>query len=105
MPTQIAAKMTSEGLLIPRDALQGWDEVEVIKEEEEPITIRPQALTSQQERALAIQALRKDKLLADVDWEPAQPPATPEERAELAEKLSAGRPLSEIVIEERRAGW
>jgi len=105
MPTQIAAKMTSEGLLIPRNALQGWDEVDVIKEEDERITIRPQALTAQRERALALQALRDDNLLADLDWDPAQPPATPEERTELAKKLSAGRPLSEIVIEERRVGW
>jgi hypothetical protein len=105
MPTQIAAKMTSEGLLIPRDALQGWDEVDVIKEEDERITVRPQTSTDQQKRALAIQALRDDSLLADLDWDPAQPPATPEERAELAKKLSTGRPLSEIIIEERRAGW
>jgi len=44
-------------------------------------------------------------LLVEMTGEPLSQPVTPEERAALAKKLSVGRPLSEIVIEERRAGW
>jgi len=39
-------------------------------------------------------------LIEDLPW--AQPPAiSPEERARLAERLSHGKPLSEIIIEDR----
>jgi virulence-associated protein VagC len=104
MTMTIAAQMTPEGLLIPRAALGDWDEVEVLREKQR-IIIQPQALSPTQERELVIQALRQDGLLVEMAGEPLSPPVTPEERAELAKKLSVGRPLSEIIIEERRAGW
>ena len=104
MTMTIAAQMTPEGLLIPRAALGDWDEVEVLREKQR-IIIQPQALSPTQERELVIQALRKDGLLVEMAGEPLSPPVAPEERAELAKKLSVGRPLSEIIIEERRAGW
>jgi len=52
-----------------------------------------------------IQALREDGLLVEMKEGSLWPPATPEERAELAKKLGIDPPLSEIAIEERRAGW
>lgn len=55
------------------------------------------------ERELIIQALREDGLLAEVKKPAIQPPVSEEERAALAKKLSVGRPLSEIIIEEREA--
>ncbi len=102
MTTTLAVQMTPQGLLIPRAAFQDWGKVEVLREKRR-IIVQPQ--TSTQERDLVIQALRKDGLLVEMAGEPLSPPVTPEERAELAKKLSVGRPLSEIVIEERRAGW
>jgi len=104
MSTAIAVQITEQGILLPRAAYQDWGDIEVIKEERR-IIIRPKALTPQQEQDLAIQALREDGLLAELNWEATYPPVTPKERAELARKLSAGRPLSEIIIEEREAGW
>jgi virulence-associated protein VagC len=104
MTTTIAVQMTPQGLLIPRAALGDWDEVEVWRENQR-IIIQPQASSPAQERELVIQALRQDGLLVEIVGEPLSPPVTPEERVELAKKLSVGRPLSEIVIEERRAGW
>ncbi len=104
MATTIAVQMTPQGLLIPHAALGDWDKVEVWRENQR-IIIQPQALSPVQERELVIQALRKDGLLVEMVGEPLAPPVTPEERAELAKKLSVGRPLSEIIIEERRAGW
>jgi hypothetical protein len=38
---------------------------------------------------------------AILDWPPTSPPLTDQERAELAQKFGVGRPLSEIIIEER----
>ncbi len=102
MTTTLAVQMTPQGLLIPRAAFQDWGKVEVLWEKRR-IIVQPQ--TSTQERDLVIQALRKDGLLVEMAGEPLSPPVTPEERAELAKKLSVGRPLSEIVIEERKAGW
>jgi virulence-associated protein VagC len=104
MTTTIAVQMTPQGLLIPRAALGDWDEVEVWRENQR-IIIQPQASSPAQERELVVQALRQDGLLVEIVGEPLSPPVTPEERVELAKKLSVGRPLSEIVIEERRAGW
>ena len=104
MTRTIAVQMTPQGLLIPRAALGDWDEVEVWQENQR-IIIQPQALSPAQERELVIQALRQDGLLVEMAGESLSPPVTPEERAELAKKLGVGRPLSEIVIEERRTGW
>jgi virulence-associated protein VagC len=100
----IAVQITEQGILLPRAAYQDWGDVEVIREEQR-IIIRPKAATVRQERELAVQALREDGLLATLNWEATYPPTSLEERAELAKKLSAGRPLSEIIIEEREAGW
>lgn len=51
-------------------------------------------------RAQVRQVLRTAGLLYEPDWE-TPPPVSPEERARLAQKLGQGRPLSEIIIEER----
>ena len=106
MATKINAQITPRGLLIPRAALQGWDEVEVVREGDQ-IVIRPVPPTREREaiRDLVIQALREDGLLVEMKGGSLWPPATPEERAELAKKLDIDPPLSEIAIEERRAGW
>ncbi|RMF36606.1 MAG: hypothetical protein D6759_03390 [Chloroflexi bacterium] len=106
MATKINAQTTPQGLLIPRAALQGWDEVEVIREEGQ-IIIRPVPPTRKREaiRDLVIQTLREDGLLVEMKGESLWPPVTPEERAELARKLSVGQPLSEIALEEREEGW
>ena len=104
MTTTLAVQMTPQGILIPRAAFQDWGKVEVLQEKRR-IIVQPQSSTQAQERELVIQALRKDGLLVEMAGESLSPSITPEERAELAENLSVGRPLSEIVIEERRAGW
>lgn len=101
MTTTLAVQMTPQGILILRAAFQDWGKVEVLREKRR-IIIQPQ--TSTQERELVLQALRKDGLLVEMAGEPLSPSVTLEERAELAKNLSVGRPLSEIVIEERRAG-
>jgi len=105
MATQLPVKMTAKGLLIPRSTLQQWNEIEVWQEENR-IVIQPKGSTTPtQERALAEQALREDGLLLDTGGAPLSPPVSPAERVELAQKLGTGRPLSELVLEERQHGW
>jgi len=104
MTATVVVQMTPQGILIPLAAIQDWGEIEVVQEKQR-IIIQPKALTPAQERELVIQTLRQDGLLVEMTGEPLSQPVTPEERAALAKKLSVGRPLSEIVIEERRSGW
>lgn len=104
MSTSIAAQMTPQGLLIPRDAILEWMErgVEVIKEkDEERIVIQPRP-APRTERERVLQILEASGLLVSPEPLPAShKPLSQEEKAELARKFSIGKPLSEIVIEER----
>ncbi len=104
MNTPIAVQMTPQWLMIPRSVVQDWREIEVVRQEQ-CIVIRPKSLPTTQAREAAIEALRQDGLLAEMPAAPLTPPVTLAERAALAKKLSVGRPLSEIVREEREAGW
>ncbi len=101
--TRITPEITPQGVVIPREAVQEWLDqgIEIIKNRGRTV-IQPQALSAGQEKSLAIQALREDGLLVNIEKTTQSPPSSPEERAVLARKLAAGRPLSEIVIEERR---
>lgn len=107
MGISIAAQVIPQGLLIPRAAIQEWLErgVEVIKErDEERIVIQPKP-APRGERERVLQILEGSGLLVKPQWEPTSPPVSSAERAELAKKFSVGRPLSEIVIEEREERW
>jgi hypothetical protein len=100
MTTTIVVQITPQGILIPRTALQGWTDIELVQTEQH-IVLRPKASSLALERELAIQALREDGLLYEPEKKPELPIISDTERASLAEKLSIGRPLSEIIIEER----
>ena len=104
MATTLAIQMTGQGLLLPRTLLRDWGEIEVVQEKWQ-IVIRPKNSTLAREHQAVIQALRQDGLLAEAPAGSPIPPVSAEERAHLAQKLSQGRPLSEVVIEERRTGW
>ncbi len=105
MATPITAKMTSKGLLIPRAAIREWleQDIEVLKEKER-IVVQPRS-APQTERERIVQILEDSGLLVKPEWEPTSPPVSSDELAELAEKFSVGRPLSEIIIEEREERW
>lgn len=102
----ITVEITAQGLLIPRAAIREWleaGEIEAIKDQDRLIIQpKPAPLT---EREQILQILAASGLLIKPDWPPLSPPVSPEERAELAKKLSVGRPLSELLLEEREAGW
>ena len=105
MATTITTQMTPQGLLVPRSALGEWLErgVDVVKEKER-IVIRPRPVKPD-ECEEAIQILEEAGLLVKPDWEPAVPPVSDAELEELARKFSVGRPLSQLVMEERAEGW
>ena len=103
MATTVATRMTPQGLLIPRAAIQEWvkTELEAVKSKA-GILIRPKVLSPQQERALDMQILEEAGLLLPIELSPVPiSPISVERQAELARKFSVGKPLSEIIIEER----
>ena len=102
MGTQIDAQITPQGLLVPRAAIREWLEqgIEVIKDKERVI-IQPRS-APRTERERVLQILETSGLLLPPEpLPPSHQSVSPEEQAELARKFSVGRPLSEIVIEER----
>ncbi len=107
MSEAITVQMTPKGLLIPLDAIRDWVEhgVEVFREQQR-IVIRPRP---DAERPLAglsrahltdVQILEAEGLLLPVAPSPAQGLSL-ERFRELARSFSVGKPLSEMVIEER----
>jgi hypothetical protein len=108
MTTAINVKITRQGLLIPLAAIHEWLEggdLEVIKESQR-IIIQPKPAPALTERAQVLQILEKAGLIVPPEHlPPAHKPVSPEEQMELARKFSIGRPLSELILKERQAGW
>lgn len=102
--TVVHIKITDEGLLLPREAYEDLGEVEVLRQANR-IIIQPKRDGDSRVQHQVIQTLREASLLADPLWSSSIKPVSLEERAELARKLGSERHLSEIVIEEREAGW
>ena len=102
MSTAADIQVTEEGILLPRAIYQDWGDIQVIKGER-CVIVCSKGSDTQRDRSLAVYVLRADGLLAESGLSVSS--ASPEERAELAEKLSVGQPLSEVVIRERESGW
>jgi hypothetical protein len=103
MSTVETARMTDEGLLLPHEMVQDLGEVEVVRRPDY-ILIKSKVIHDRELHDRARKVLREAGLLVEVHRKPL-PEVSPEERAELARRLASGRPLSEIVIEEREEGW
>jgi len=99
MATTLSLIVTEDGLHLPRQLFEHLGEVEVI-ERDEYILIKPKSDAGDDVRTRAIAALREAGLIVMPDWPP-QPAVSPAERTELTRKLSVGKSLSEIIIEER----
>jgi hypothetical protein len=100
MTTEIAIQLTPQGLLIPNAALQDWNvnELEAVRRKQ-TILVRPKH-TTDDPRAKVRQALHIAGMLYEPNWE-TPIDVSPEERARLAQKLTKGQLLSEIIIAER----
>ena len=105
MGTVIVTQMVPQGLLVPRSALGEWLErgVDVVKEKER-IVIRPRPVMLD-EREEAIRILEEAGLLVNRTGAGCARPISDAKLAELSRKFSVGRPLSQIIMEERAEGW
>ncbi len=101
MTTASDIKVTSQGVLVPRPLLAAWGDIEEVEVEQrsDAIIIKPKS-PQVSVRDQIVREMKADGLVEKLPW--AQPPTVSSaERARLAEELSYGKPLSEIIIEER----
>jgi hypothetical protein len=98
----IQAQLTAAGLLIPRAALSGWQDKDIeVVHDGRRIIIQPKSEAAH-ERERVLSVLETAGLLLPQDTLPLNhKPVAPDERTELGRKFNEGRPLYEIVIEER----
>lgn len=102
MTKVVAAKVTPQGVLVPRPLIMAWGDIQEVEIEQRPhaIIIKPKVNRVSQLHAQIVSEMKAVGLIEDLPW--AQPPVVSlEERACLAKKLSPGKPLSEIIIEDR----
>jgi hypothetical protein len=102
--TKIAVKVTRQGVLVPRPLIQAWGDVEEVEIEQRAnaLIITPKESGENQVQARIVGEMKTAGLVEELPW--AKPRTVPpEERARLAEKLGRGKPLSEIIIEDRES--
>jgi len=98
----VAVKVTPQGVLVPRPLIMAWGDIQEVEIEQHAnaIVIKPKTGRAGQLQAQIVSEMKAAGLIEDLPW--AQPPVvSSEERARLAKKLSHGKPLSEIIIEDR----
>jgi hypothetical protein len=102
MSKVITVKVTPEGMLVPHTLIEAWGDVEEveIEQREGALIIKPKVNRTGQLYPQIVDEMKKVGLVEDLAWSRPSP-VSPEERARLARKLGHGRPLSEIILEER----
>jgi antitoxin component of MazEF toxin-antitoxin module len=95
-------QVTSQGVLVPRPLLQAWGDIQEVEVEQRPdaIVIKPKARSLTRSREQMLQGMKAAGLVEELRGTP-PPRVSAEERARLAKILSHGKPLSEIIIEDR----
>jgi len=102
--TESAAQITTQGIFIPRTMVESWQEIEVVTEPQR-IVIQPKA-TALTEHERVIQIVEDCGFLLSSEPLPKDyVPLSEEEKEELRQALSVGKPLSEIVLEDREERW
>ena len=102
MITAVAVKVTPKGVLVPRSLIAAWGDVKEVEIEQhaDSIVIKPRSEHASLLRAQILSNMKAAGLIEDLPWaEPAV--ISPEKRAYLAKKSGDGKPLSEIIIEDR----
>ncbi len=98
---EIVTAVYEKGILRPLQPLKLRERQKV------RIQVLPEELSAREEWEAMVQSLRHARLtspLADTLLQQAAP-VSPARRAELAQALAVGKPLSEIIIEERAERW
>ena len=95
-------KVTSQGVLVPRPLIQAWGDIDEVEIEQRPgaIVIKPKERSSAKLRERMLQEMKAAGLINELRGTP-PPRVSAKERARLAKVLSRGKPLSEIIIEDR----
>jgi len=98
----VVVKVAPQGVLVPHPLLVPWGDVQEveIKQHARSIVIQPKARRVSPAHARIVDEMKAAGLVENVPWMP-PPVVSAEERARLAEKLSQGQPLSEIIIVDR----
>jgi len=102
MTTAVAVKVTPRGVLVPHPLIAAWGNVKEVEIERRfnAIIIKPKAKRVDRLRAQIVSEMKTAGLIEDLPW--TRPPViSPERRARLAKRLSHGKVLSEIIIEDR----
>jgi virulence-associated protein VagC len=102
--TKVAVKVTPQGVLVPRPLIKAWGDVEEVEIEQRPdvLIITPKYRQADQTQARIVSDMRAAGLIENLPW--AQPrEVSAQERADLAKKLSQGKPLSEVILEDRES--
>lgn len=100
--TVIAAKVTARGVLVPHKLIAALGNIQEVQIEgrADAVVITRKSARDDVRRAELIHKMKAAGLIEDLPW--SEPPAvSPEARARLAEKLSQGKPLSAIIMEDR----
>lgn len=100
--TIVAARVTSRGLWIPRALIAAWGNIHEVEIEGRPdaVVITPKSIHPDAQRAEILDRMKAVGLIEDLSWPQATSVAS-ETRMHLAEVLSRGKPLSEIIMEDR----
>ncbi len=101
---KVAIKVTPQGVLVPRPLIKAWGDVEEVEIEQRPdaLIITPKDHEADQVQARIVNEMKAAGLVEDLPW--AQPrEISSEERADLAKKLSQGKPLSQVILEDRES--
>ena len=98
----VAAKVTPRGVLVPRSLIATWGNVREVEIERhaDTVIIRPKPAEVAPWRGQVISKMKAAGLIEDLSW-PEPLVVSPEARARLTEKLSLGKPLSELIMEDR----
>ena len=93
-------KVTRQGVLVPRLLLAAWGDVREVEVEQraDVLIIRPAG--AQLSRDEVLNKMKAAGLIEDLPWVQGRA-LSAAERAQLAEQLSQGIPLSEVIIRER----
>ena len=104
MTIRIAVKVTQRGVLVPRPLITAWGDVQEVEIEQhaDALIITPKDKRAKLSRTRIVNEMKAAGLIEDLPW--VQPRhVSPEERAWLAKKLKHGKPLSEIILEDRES--
>jgi hypothetical protein len=95
-------KVTSQGVLVPRPLLQAWGDIKEVEVEQlaDAIIIKPKEKVEAVRHGQVIARMKAAGLIDELLWTPSRG-ISAQERAELAHALGKGKPLSEIIIQDR----